>query len=166
MALPVNFEEKAKAPPAANGAGYPYRLSARDLMRNFVFSSVVIPKTTPEGITNGIKEVAGVGEGGYPCREIYAQGFPSDAVAGDMMYFDGTDWISLPIGASGDKLVVYAGLPAWVTPPTSGTGEIIFRDCDGAEVARLEWNDGLISTSGSQEVESGCSVVSSSPPPP
>ena len=37
MAFPVNFEEKVKAPPAINGAGYPYRISARDLMANFQY---------------------------------------------------------------------------------------------------------------------------------
>jgi hypothetical protein len=35
MPLPVNFEEKVKAAPAVGGAGYPYRISARDLMANF-----------------------------------------------------------------------------------------------------------------------------------
>ena len=35
MSLPVNFEERVKQAPAANGTGYPYRISAGDLMRNF-----------------------------------------------------------------------------------------------------------------------------------
>ena len=35
MSLPVNFEERVRAAPAANGIGYPYRISAADLMANF-----------------------------------------------------------------------------------------------------------------------------------
>jgi len=37
MPLPVNFEEKVKAAPAVGGAGYPYRISAGDLMANFKY---------------------------------------------------------------------------------------------------------------------------------
>lgn len=33
--LPVDFEAKVKAPPPANGNGYPYQISAKDLMDNF-----------------------------------------------------------------------------------------------------------------------------------
>jgi len=33
--LPVDFEQKVKLPPKANSAGYPYKLSAKDLMLNF-----------------------------------------------------------------------------------------------------------------------------------
>jgi hypothetical protein len=40
LKLPVNFEEKAKLPPAANGTGYPYRISASDLMKNFTYASL------------------------------------------------------------------------------------------------------------------------------
>ena len=35
MSLPVNFEEKVRLPAAVGGAGYPYRISAGDLMKNF-----------------------------------------------------------------------------------------------------------------------------------
>ena len=35
--LPVDFEEKVRLPAAVGGAGYPYRISARDLMLNFKF---------------------------------------------------------------------------------------------------------------------------------
>lgn len=35
--LPVDFEQKVKAAPPVNGRGYPYQLSASDLMRNFKF---------------------------------------------------------------------------------------------------------------------------------
>ena len=43
MELPVNFEEKVRLPPSVNG-GYPYRISARDLMLNFRFLMNQMPK--------------------------------------------------------------------------------------------------------------------------
>lgn len=33
--LPVDFEERVRRPPVVGGAGYPYRISAKDLMDNF-----------------------------------------------------------------------------------------------------------------------------------
>jgi hypothetical protein len=39
MSLPVDFEAKIKAPPASSGRGYPYAISAGDLMRNFVYAA-------------------------------------------------------------------------------------------------------------------------------
>ena len=41
--LPVDFEEKVRLPPSING-GYPYRISARDLMLNFKFLMNQMPK--------------------------------------------------------------------------------------------------------------------------
>lgn len=42
--LPVDFEEKVRLPAAVGGAGYPYRISARDLMLNFRFLMNQMPK--------------------------------------------------------------------------------------------------------------------------
>lgn len=38
--LPVSFKEKATLPPSIGGTGYPYRISASDLDRNFVFAAL------------------------------------------------------------------------------------------------------------------------------
>lgn len=38
--LPVDFTEKAKLPASANGSGYPYRISADDLMRDFYYAAL------------------------------------------------------------------------------------------------------------------------------
>lgn len=43
MKFPIDFEQKAKLPPQPNGAGYPYRLSAKDLMENFKYAALEIP---------------------------------------------------------------------------------------------------------------------------
>jgi hypothetical protein len=47
--LPVDFEAKAKLPPPANGAGYPYQLSAADLMQNFNYLLKRVPKGRSKG---------------------------------------------------------------------------------------------------------------------
>jgi hypothetical protein len=47
--LPVDFEKKVKEPPPADGRGYPYQLSAKDLMLNFRAISEYIPDGTSKG---------------------------------------------------------------------------------------------------------------------
>ena len=37
MSLPVDFETKVMLPPAVGGNGYPYKISARDLMANYKY---------------------------------------------------------------------------------------------------------------------------------
>lgn len=36
--------------------------------------------------------------------------------AGDIMYYNGTDWVRLAKGTDGDVLTLVSGVPAWVTP--------------------------------------------------
>lgn len=43
-----------------------------------------------------------------------------------------------------------------------GTGKLIFQDCDGAEVGRIEWKNGKILTDGEQTIECGCDGGTSS----
>ena len=40
-------------------------------------------------------------------------------------------------------------------------GSRVWMDCDGNEVMRIEWNDGLITSSGDEYMEAGCDGVSS-----
>ena len=47
--LPIDFEVKVKLPPPANGAGYPYQISAADLMRNFNYLLKRMPKGRSKG---------------------------------------------------------------------------------------------------------------------
>ena len=35
---------------------------------------------------------------------------------GSLMYFNGTDWVNLGVGAAGQILTISAGIPAWVSP--------------------------------------------------
>jgi hypothetical protein len=60
LKLPVNFEEKAKLPASANGTGYPYRISASDLMKNFTYAAL-------DAHEDWIEEV---GASQYPGRKL------------------------------------------------------------------------------------------------
>lgn len=44
-----------------------------------------------------------------------------------------------------------------------GEGAMIVNDCDGAEIFRLEWKQGLITTEGESTIEAGCDGETSSP---
>ena len=43
-----------------------------------------------------------------------------------------------------------------------GTGKLIFQDCDGNEIARLEWKNGKILTDGEKTIQCGCDGGTSS----
>ncbi len=43
--------------------------------------------------------------------------------AGDLTYFNGTDWVSLPVGTNGYFLSLSGGLPVWA-PVVSGDGRV------------------------------------------
>ena len=48
--IPVDFEEKVKNPPKIGGDGYPYRISAKDLMQNFRHCNLEIDETAASGL--------------------------------------------------------------------------------------------------------------------
>jgi hypothetical protein len=58
---PINFDDLVKAPKKATSEGYPYQLSSKDLMRNFVFATLQVD---PDYIE------AAQGLGGYPARKL------------------------------------------------------------------------------------------------
>ena len=60
MILPVDFRQKVAMPPAVNGNGYPYGISAEDLMRNFIFAAIDVESEQTEPITLQITTVNGV----------------------------------------------------------------------------------------------------------
>lgn len=101
MGLPVNFQNKLKAGAAADGTGYPYQISASDLMKNFVYAAVEAPASIVGGVRNGIKITNTTGEGGHSGRAIFAEAFPENAQPGDVMVYDGAGWVivSAPSGS-------------------------------------------------------------------
>lgn len=104
---PCDFEEKAKEPAAVGGAGYPYRISAGDLMDNY--------KALADMVPDGVE-------------------------AGALIQWDGFKYRSRKFG----------------------NGTLVFKDCAGAEVARIVWENGVILTTGDQIVEGGCDAASGS----
>jgi hypothetical protein len=51
--LPVSFKEKVKLPTSADGTGYPYRISASDLDRNFAYAALDAPDGWIEEVSAG-----------------------------------------------------------------------------------------------------------------
>lgn len=66
--LPVDFTEKAKLPSSVNGSGYPYRISADDLMRDFYYAAL-------DAEDGWIEEAE---SGSYQSRKLKLPALPSD----------------------------------------------------------------------------------------
>jgi hypothetical protein len=115
--LPVDLEQMVRLPPSPDGKGYPHRISARDLMANYVFASVDVPDMVPEpdfDVPNGIKMLKVTGQGGHQQRQIYTDPLPDDPANGDMMYFYNGRWITLPNPGAGFFVLTHDGtVPAW-----------------------------------------------------
>jgi hypothetical protein len=71
--LPVDFSEKAKIPPAVGGAGYPYRISAKDLMQDLVYAALDVD-TTAHSSGLSLAESKTTGQGGHAGRKISLTG--------------------------------------------------------------------------------------------
>ncbi len=49
--------------------------------------------------------------------------FPANPVTGDLVYFDGTNWVRLAIGTTGQAIIVTGGIPAWGTAGLAESAE-------------------------------------------
>ena len=58
---PINFDDLVKASKKSTCEGYPYQLSSKDLMRNFVFATLQVD-------SDHIESAQGLG--GYPARKL------------------------------------------------------------------------------------------------
>lgn len=45
---------------------------------------------------------------------------PSGASVGDLMYYNGSDWVRIPVGTTGQRLTVASGLPVWASQDAIG----------------------------------------------
>lgn len=122
--LPVDFQEKAKIPPAIGGAGYPYRISASDLMKDFVHASLEVDT---EAHSSGLKlaETKTTGQGGHAGRKISlsgtVSGLPEATTQGDTIFYSGveTTWTVLAastyVGGNEEFGILTAeyGIPEW-----------------------------------------------------
>lgn len=89
---PINFDDLVKASKKSTAEGYPYQLSSKDLMRNFVFATLQVD---PDYIE------AAQGLGGYPARKLKPP-LP-------------------PIPSEQSVLIAIDGAPIWLSAPTAGT---------------------------------------------
>lgn len=71
--LPVDFEAKVKTASQSSGGGYPYQISAQDLMKNFVFATLEIDSEWVEQST---------GMGGYASRKLKMFSLPASPGSG------------------------------------------------------------------------------------
>ena len=124
--IPVDFSEKAKIPPAIGGAGYPYRISAKDLMQNFVHASLEVD-TTAHSSGLALAESKTTGQGGHAGRKISltgtitVNGLPAATTQGDTIFYSGTGdtWTVLPastyVAANEEFGIMTAeyGIPEW-----------------------------------------------------
>lgn len=112
--FPVDFEEKVKRPPAPGGDGYPYQLSAKDLMDNYKMAALLVDDTAigglklKETLKNGTRSVAldGTLDGMLPAGS-----------AGDMLYHDGSTWTVLAAPSASGTFVLGTvdGSLQWMT---------------------------------------------------
>jgi hypothetical protein len=71
--LPVDFEALAKVGGTSSQGGYPYQLSSKDLMRNFVFASLQVDAEYLESTT---------GMNGYEARKLKMFSLPESPGSG------------------------------------------------------------------------------------
>ncbi len=67
-----------------------------------------------------------------------------DPAMGDMFYFNGETWVSLPLGEEGQVLTIVGGLPQWADLPTGDDDEDTVTDIDGnvyptVTIGEQEW---------------------------
>ena len=65
---PVDFQERAKRPRGTSGNDYPYAISSRDLMQNFVYATL-------DADVSLIEETTGVG--GHKQRKLKIPAIPA-----------------------------------------------------------------------------------------
>lgn len=71
--LPVDFEALAKVGGTSSQGGYPYQLSSKDLMKNFVFASLQVDAEYLESTT---------GMNGYEARKLKMFSLPASPGSG------------------------------------------------------------------------------------
>ena len=124
--LPVDFEEKVKLPPAGGGAGYPFQLSAKDLMKNFVYAA--IEKEEGFANANGINFTVDTGQGGHSQRRIWATSVTPGVNQGDMLYWEGDRYTFLPAPSAGAVLYFDGETPIWLDPPSGSVMHVLAHD--------------------------------------
>jgi hypothetical protein len=101
---PINFDDLVKASKKSTSEGYPYQLSSKDLMRNFVFATLQVD---PDYIE------AAQGLGGYPARKLKFPPIPSEQSV--LIAIDGSPtWLSAPTAGT-YVLGAITGVLTWIS---------------------------------------------------
>jgi len=101
---PINFDDLVKASKKSTYDGYPYQLSSKDLMRNFVFATLHVD---PDYIETA------QGLGGYPARKLKFPPIPSDQSV--LIAIDGAPrWLSAPTAGT-YVLGAISGSLSWIS---------------------------------------------------
>lgn len=123
---PINFESLVKAPQKSSSiGGYPYQLSAKDLMRNFVWSTLHISDRFVE---------SSQGLAGYAARKL-KDPYPEPQAEGQaaLISVNGTvTWLDAPKEGN-SALISNEGVFNWLSAPTDGTYVL------GAVSGSLKW---------------------------
>jgi len=108
---PVDFQERAKRPKGTMGTDYPYAISSRDLMENFVYATLDADPSLIEETT---------GMGGHKQRKIKIPALPTGDDSTQLTSKNGVlSWEeSLPDGQSVGDLLKWTG-ESWI--PFFGT---------------------------------------------
>jgi hypothetical protein len=112
--LPVDFERLAKLPANPAAGGYPYRISAADLMRNFKHCNLAIDPAPVDGLY--LEEGSGSdGERSVKLAGQLPSSVPDGTSVGDLLYWAGSSWqiLSAPSGSGMKVLTCNGGTLAW-----------------------------------------------------
>lgn len=97
--------------------------------------------TGPQGSQGPIGLTGPAGPQGVQGLQGPAGSFQNGNNLGDILYWNGSSWIILPIGTNGQNLTVCNGVPIWgpcILPSSNGTAEIIsFNSCSIASTGTL-----------------------------
>ncbi len=97
--------------------------------------------TGPQGPQGPIGLTGPAGPQGVQGLQGPAGSFQNGNNLGDILYWNGSSWIILPIGTNGQNLTVCNGVPIWgpcILPSSNGTAEIIsFNSCSIASTGTL-----------------------------
>jgi hypothetical protein len=96
---PVDFQQLAQGQRGLNGSDYPYAIKATDLMKNFVFATLVLNEGT-------YKEQGG--KNGHTQRQLRLKG---GTQRGDIAVWDGENWAPFPppAGSASPLVLGYVG---------------------------------------------------------
>lgn len=144
MSLPVDFEAKIKAPPAAKGGGYPYTISAGDLMRNFVYATAEFKDDEFE-----VTDSKGTSSP-HTTRKISLKSPLVGADQGDVPFWNKSlnqnsgGWQMVKQSGDGTMIYYSAAAKVWRTVTPDGDGTMVYWSSEKKEWEKVTPTDNSI----------------------